>query len=347
MKIKNSKIIKILGAGVSGLSAAIKLAGNGLPVEVFEKSAHAGGRFKRDFQCLRNFGKNTVDPITEFEKLGITLKPYKKLNRILRYSRSHCFEVVSRNQPIYYLILRGGDENSLDSQLEQQAVSLGVDIKYQTKLNIDEVDIVATGPLRADGCAYGGIYEDTNLDNRGYIFLDRRYSPNGYLYALPGEKKGEASVINVTRDSSIGLKELKSSFSNALQENLVLKDLLKGSTRTSIEHGIGSFTLLDNVYQNHRYYVGEAAGLQDVTAGFGIRYAIVSGFLAAQSILTGKDYNLLLNEAFTSQWEFERTRSKNFNELTNDDIDKIFQQVIDKFGNELILEEYESLRDNI
>jgi len=347
MKNDNSRIIKILGAGISGLSTAVMLAKNGLKVKVFEKNSHAGGRFKRDFQCLRNFGDITIDPIAEFEKLGISLKPYKKLNRIFRYSQSRYFEVVSDDQPIYYLVLRGSSKNSIDSQLKNLAITQGVNIKYRTKLNINEVDIVATGPFKADGLAYGAIYEDTNLDKAGYVFLDRRHSPNGYLYALPGEKKGEASVINVTRDSASSLQIIKSSFNHALQENIVLKDLLKGATKKSIEQGIGCFTLLDNFYLNNKYYVGEAAGLQDAIAGFGIRYAIISGFLAAQSILTGKDYNLLLDETFSSQWKFERNRSVNFKKLTNSEIDKTFKTVNDKFGRELTLEEYESLRGDI
>ena len=88
--------IKILGAGISGLSAAIALTRSGLKVKVFEKRSHAGGRFKRDFQGLRNFGTPNINPLKEFEKLGIYVKPYKKLTRIVRYSRSHSFEVINQ-----------------------------------------------------------------------------------------------------------------------------------------------------------------------------------------------------------------------------------------------------------
>ena len=41
-----------------------------------------------------------------------------------------------------------------------------------------------------------------------------------------------------------------------------------------------------------RYYVGEAGGLQDFMWGFGMRYAITSGALAAQSILGECDYEV-------------------------------------------------------
>lgn len=46
-----------------------------------------------------------------------------------------------------------------------------------------------------------------------------------------------------------------------------------------------------------RLYVGEAAGLQDYFLGFGLRYAIHSGHLAAQALLTGEPYPALVRRA--------------------------------------------------
>ena len=44
--MKNSEIydVLVIGAGVSGLSAAVELASRGLKVLVCEKAPHAGGR---------------------------------------------------------------------------------------------------------------------------------------------------------------------------------------------------------------------------------------------------------------------------------------------------------------
>jgi len=344
MKGDNYIPIKILGAGISGLSAAVTLAKNGSNAEVFEKCSHADGRFKRDFQCLRNFVNENIDPINELQNIGIHIKPYKKLMKIVRYSQSHRFEVISDNKPIYYLVLRGKDKNSIGSQLEKLAISQGVKIYYNTRLSINDVDIVATGPRKADSIAYGEIYEDTNINETCHVFLDNKYSPNGYLYVLPGEKKGEAEVINGTCDRTISMQTIKSLYNRAIRENDILRGLLDGATRKSIQGGIGYFTLLKKPYKDNRYYVGEAAGLQDVTAGFGMRYAIISGYLAAQSILTGKDYNQLMTKTFRSQLEFERKRSENFKKLTNKEIDKIFYSINEKFGHELKIEEYESIR---
>jgi flavin-dependent dehydrogenase len=339
--------IKILGAGISGLSAGITLARNGYTVDVFEKNSHAGGRFKRDFQGLRNFGSKNIDPIKEFEKFGCHIKSYKKLMRIVRYSRSRSFEIVSKNKPIYYLVLRGKNKNSIDSQLANLAVNYGANISYNTNLNISEADIVAIGPSRADSLAYGGIYYDVSKDNTGYVFLDKKYSPNGYFYALPGEKKGEMEVVNTTFGPTVNMHALRTLYNKAIQENEVLKDLLDGATRKTVQGGIGCCTLLEKPYQHDKYYVGEAAGLQDVTAGFGIRYAVISGYLAAQCIIGSEDYNEQIVKTFKSRLDFERKRSENFKKTSNDDLDKIFRSINEKFGYELTIKEYESLRGDI
>jgi len=48
-------MIKILGAGLSGLTAGINLAKNGYEVEIFELRNDCGARFKGDLQGLENW----------------------------------------------------------------------------------------------------------------------------------------------------------------------------------------------------------------------------------------------------------------------------------------------------
>ena len=57
MKYKSQKnIIKIAGAGISGLTAAIVLSKAGYQVQVFERNDNVGKRFNDDFQGLMNWG---------------------------------------------------------------------------------------------------------------------------------------------------------------------------------------------------------------------------------------------------------------------------------------------------
>jgi len=343
-----TKHINILGGGISGLSAAIALSKHqSTKIKVYEKSLHTGGRFKRDFQCLRNFGSVSVDPLDEFRNFGIRIRPYREIKRIIRYSKSHHFEVVSKKKPIYYAVLRGKEKMSIDNQLEQTAISRGVQIYYDTAIDVENATIIATGPTQIDSVAYGEIYEDTNIDDAGMVFLNTDHSPNGYLYVLPGGKKGEAEIINMEMGPTSSMKKTKILYQQALEKNTILSDLIDGATKKSTQGGIGSSHLLDKPFENGKYYVGEAAGLQDIGAGFGIRYAIISGYLAADSLLTGKDYNKQFFKTFTHQLAFERKRSINVRKLTNRKIDRIFANIIKKFGHELSIEEYESLRGEI
>jgi flavin-dependent dehydrogenase len=54
--------------------------------------------------------------------------------------------------------------------------------------------------------------------------------------------------------------------------------------------GYGGFFNKNIFRQDKTSYVGEAASLQDLFWGFGMRNTITSGFLAAQSIINGTDY---------------------------------------------------------
>ncbi len=49
------KKIKILGAGLSGLTAAINLAKSGYTVDIYEKNKDVGMRFNGDIQGLENW----------------------------------------------------------------------------------------------------------------------------------------------------------------------------------------------------------------------------------------------------------------------------------------------------
>ena len=56
--------------------------------------------------------------------------------------------------------------------------------------------------------------------------------------------------------------------------------------------GKGDFSLPKKYVHKNKLYVGEAGGLQDFMWGFGMRYAITSGVLAAQSILKECEYEV-------------------------------------------------------
>ena len=55
----------------------------------------------------------------------------------------------------------------------------------------------------------------------------------------------------------------------------------------------GNFFIRHSQVERKTLYVGESAGFQDGLWSFGLRYAILSGYLAARSIIDGTDYDRL------------------------------------------------------
>jgi hypothetical protein len=60
-----------------------------------------------------------------------------------------------------------------------------------------------------------------------------------------------------------------------------------------VTNAFGHFFLRDTAIHRRKLYVGESAGFQDQLWGFGMRYAVLSGYLAAKSLMDGKDYDML------------------------------------------------------
>ena len=71
-----SRRIDILGAGLSGLSAATLLASEGYDVHVHEIRKDSGARFDGDFQGIENWTSN-VDFFVEMREWGLDPDEFK------------------------------------------------------------------------------------------------------------------------------------------------------------------------------------------------------------------------------------------------------------------------------
>lgn len=61
----------------------------------------------------------------------------------------------------------------------------------------------------------------------------------------------------------------------------ILKDLLKGAKPENIISGFAHYNNFAQLRSNGRQKVGEVGGFLDAATGFGMHYALVSGYLAA------------------------------------------------------------------
>jgi len=281
-RVKDNSI-KILGAGPSGLTAAINLALVGYQVDVFEKRSDTGKRFHGDLQGLENWS-DEEDVLAQFGRMNIKINfdadPFLKLI----ITNGHSQRVSHYDQPLCYLVKRGDVDGSLDRGLKQQALEAGVNIHFRQTIPEDQADIVATGPISREifavdkGIVFRTDYEDTNV-----FLLNDRAAYKGYSYLLI--TKGYGCMCTVLFDRFPELDQ-NFEFAREMLEEMFAFDIQNPQPVA----GVGCFST-KNIYQKgETLYVGEAAGLQDMMWGFGIKTAVESGFMAAESIIHGRDF---------------------------------------------------------
>ena len=287
------QLVKIMGAGPAGLAAAITLARHNVDVIVFEKAQDCGTRFRGDLQGLENWSSK-VDIIAELEDMAIDINfdctPFSTIEAISPTGSPTTF---SADSPIVYLVKRGSQPDSLDQGLKRQALALGVNLRFQSQVSESDVDIVAAGPdSRAIYAIDTGIVFETDMENVAYGMLNNDSAYLGYSYLLVTNGYGCMCTVLFDR-----YPEIHRQFARVKQMFTELTGV-KIKNPTSVG-GYGSFTHQPQYIKKNRLYVGEAAGLQDLLWGFGIRYALRSGYLAARSLLEGKDYTLMARRTFS------------------------------------------------
>jgi flavin-dependent dehydrogenase len=301
------EVIDIVGAGPAGLAAAIVLRREGIAVRVSEKSPEVGHRLKGDFQGLENWSCER-DILETLKDIGIELSfpcvPY--YGGTVYAPEMEPVEVKSE-RPIFYLVRRGSMTGTLDAGLKEQALALGAEIRFNRRLEgAQGRTIVGTGPRGVDILALGITFE-TSLPDRAAVAFDNRIAPKGYAYLLVNRGRGTMATVlyrEFRRAEEFFARTLRS-FEEKIQ--LDVRNPRKFAS-------FGNFFLRDTQVGDGRLYVGESAGFQDCLWGFGMRYAIISGYLAARSIIDGTHYDALwkrelkpmLETSLVNRYLFER-----------------------------------------
>ena len=307
--------VRILGSGPAGLMAALWLARRGHRVTVFEKGRDVGGRFHGDFQGLENWSQEE-DVIETLERLGVRAD---FLCRPVHGGGFHNPDLrrldVSSDAPLFYLVRRGGVPDSLDTSLKRQAVEAGAEVRFGERRRPEEADIIATGPRSARVVASGILFE-TDMEDRACGILNDDLAPKGYAYLLVSAGLGTLASV---------LYERFSEAKTCLERSVAAFQSLYGFEvrRPRTFGGYGGFGVPDSAVEGGRRYAGEAAGFQDFLFGFGIRHALVSGALAAESLASGADYDALwrreIGPALRASWRnrmlFERLGRTGYNLL--------------------------------
>jgi flavin-dependent dehydrogenase len=278
--------ISVIGAGPAGLACAIVLARAGRRVVVREARPRIGARFHGDFQGLENWSSDE-DMLAELARLGIEASfDHHPIRRGTAFDcRGEAYTVASE-QPIYYLVRRGPDHGTLDRGLLDQARELGVEVRFNERVRqATGMAVLAGGPREADAIAVGYIFE-TGMPDGGYICFDDAVAPGGYAYLLTHQSRGTVATCLFT-----GFKREAHYLAQTVAMFRTRVGLSMDSPRSF--GGYANFRLPRTAVQGGHPVVGEQAGFQDALAGFGMRYALRSGALAARSLIEGTDYERL------------------------------------------------------
>ncbi len=276
--------IRIAGAGPSGLAAAIALARAGRSVEVHEAKGDVGVRFIGDLQIIE--GSSEKEPVLEFlERIGIERNFWHRpATAATFYDHHNASRTIRSETPFGYFIRRGAEADTLDRGLLAQALQLGANVIFESRLQPADADIVATGPSTPDGLAREMTWR-TDDEERVEVFFNHHLSPGGYsyLFILEGLATFGCAIV-------ADFKKIDEYFQHSLQSARRAHPFtIPAETRTGYSYM--NFHLKSSATKDGSRFVGEAAGFQDYLFGLGIRYALTSGWLAAQSILEGRDYD--------------------------------------------------------
>ncbi len=280
----------IVGAGPSGLACAIVLARAGRRVTVREWQGEVGHRFHDDFQGLENWSRDE-DVLEELASAGIAadFKHHAFASGTVFDPSARRYQVRGK-RPLFYLMRRGPAEGTLDRALLGQALAAGAEVHFNDRVReFDGPGVLAAGPRRADVIAAGHLF-DTNMADGAWLALGHAIAPGGYAYLLVQGGRGTVASFMFT-----GFRDQAKHVAAAVAFFRANAGLKMRNPRPFA--GYGNTRLPTTAMQGGHPVIGEQAGFQDALAGFGIRYAIRSGVLAAQSILDGGNY--------TARWQAE------------------------------------------
>ncbi len=275
--------IRIAGAGLAGLTAAINLALEGYRPIVYELRNDVGMRFSGDFQYFENWTRQE-DALSLLRRANLRVDfPIEPVMAATGYQDGRRYEIRA-DWPMGYMVRRGCYQDTLDAALKRQALAAGVRIEFGSRADPGEVDIVATGPAsRLSYVLVQGMVFETDLPDTVSFLVDQEVAPKVYAYLVAHHGRGVvcACFIRRYRDAAAKANYLR----RAVDSFQAFRPF-----RMNNRHSFGNYGITPLVENFSRPIAGEAAGFQDANWGFGMRLAIQSGYLAARSIVEGKDY---------------------------------------------------------
>ena len=281
-----SKNIQIYGAGLAGLVAAINLARNGYKVTIYEKENRIGGSAK----CHPSNHMTPVH-IQKMQKyIGIKIEScFSKLDAFRGYIGPKKYVFSTEN---LYVVERGPRESSLDCSLYKIALDEGVNFEFSQPLtkeklrDIPENSIIATAgysqlvsslDLPYVTFKQFDMHMKADLGNIAIAYFGDYSSDYGYI-------SGKDGIISAQLSGSSNLsQENLKKFTKLVKET---EDIELNGWSSVVSHFPKKVQLFTKVSGKTFVLAGDVAGFLDPFFGFGINGALISGKIAAISIIS-------------------------------------------------------------
>lgn len=324
--------VAIIGASLTGLACALEFEKLGIIPDLYERDATVGWIWPSVSFWPNCFYKSQGDIRKHLrEDYGIDIKPLGECKNILMKSPK---QRVNIDGFLGYYVVRGKGKESIENQLlnslrkaplhlNQNADCKELSKKYDWVVAATGNDLVARelnlwediGLVRVIG---GVALESFNPDS-STIYFNTEYAGTGY---------GRVTPFNSTQ-AMVALYII----------NCTESDMLKSYSKFLEQEGLANFQFLYKVIpepfttgrvkaftKGNILLAGRAAGLTERLIGVGGPECMISGVLAARSIVQGLDYDALLKPLRDHIENISAFRDT-VNTLDNDGFDKLLASI--------------------
>ena len=308
---------------------------NGIYPDIFEKRHRVGERFPNLEDIMHLMHRPIKDSLVYLNNLlDVDLKPAAVVHTVEMHSPNHKAVITGKN--LGYSTIRGHDDRSWECQL---ANTVKAHINFNCAPNYSELEkeydwvVVATGDSSISrdlgvwttdlepflrGCIIKGDFDPGKIR----LWFNQSLSKQGYVYFAPYDSN-QASICTAAAPSSPD--DIDDLWAKTIDHFGITPE--PGSEFKVEEYKIGrvSTRRIRNIL-----LTGNAGGFIEPMMGFGQVPALLSGFYAAQAIVTGADYNQLTNW-FNKRYESSLILRKYMHGLD----DKAFDRIVLALKNRL------------
>jgi flavin-dependent dehydrogenase len=289
----------VVGAGIAGMVAAIRLARMGHQVEVLERRDSIGGPARDTVMGEKTYVMADGTPM-DLQGLarytGIDITPAcVPLDTLRAYVFGKRYDQTFPPNVRMYLVERGSRQDSLDMFLYRQALAEGVEFTFNAPVKtVEDFDRLPPGTILATGLfpdtfqalgiprtpVYGWfanrLVEEGSVPP-ALIYIDR----HTWDYAFFSSAHGIAGALLFQRGRPL-TPQAKEWFPRRLAED----EGIEFEEWLPLDIGVLPTASLRNPRLFHRRFIlaGTLAGMQDPVLLFGVHGALVSGVIAARAL---------------------------------------------------------------